>query len=121
MKRVSRVAAIALVLAVSTVALALAANGPSGTYTTTIKGSEFAGTYKITFTPGHFQVQGPYGLTGKGTDTISGSKITVHGPGKGCTTAGTYEFKISGSSLTFRKIKDTCLRSIILAHTMKRV
>jgi hypothetical protein len=120
MKRVSRVAAIALVLAVTTVALALASSGPSGTYTTTIKGSEFAGTYKISFTPGHFTVQAPYGIKGKGTDSISGSKITLHGPGS-CTSPGTYEFKISGTTLTFKKIKDPCPRSIILAHAMKKV
>jgi hypothetical protein len=120
MKRASRATAVALVLALALVAPAAASGGPSGTYTTTIKGSEFAGTYKITFTPGHFTVQAPYGLKGKGTDSISGSKITLHGPGS-CTSAGTYEFKISGTTLTFRKIKDPCLRAIILAHPMKKV
>jgi hypothetical protein len=120
MKRVSRAAAIAVVLAAMPVAFALASNGPSGTYTTTVKSSQLAGTYKITFTPGHFTVQAPYGIKGNGTDSVSGSRITLHGPGS-CTSAGTYEFKISRTTLTFRKIKDPCERSIILAYPMKKV
>jgi hypothetical protein len=122
MKRFSRVAAIALVLAAATVAPAAASGGISGTYTTTVTSGSLKGTYKILFTPGHFEVKAPYGITGKGTDTISGSRITLHGPSKECTTPGLYEFKISGSSLTFKKIKDSCPRvTVMVGHTFKKI
>jgi len=122
MKRVSRVTAIALILAAALVAPAAASGGISGTYTTTITSGSLKGTYKILFTPGHFEVKAPYGITGKGTDTISGSRITLHGPSKECTVPGLYEFKISGSTLTFRKIKDSCPREAVMtAHPFKKV
>jgi hypothetical protein len=122
MKHVRRAAAIALVLAATPAALAVASGGPSGTYMTTITNAPgLNGTYRITFTPGRFLIHAPYGIVGHGTDTISGSKMTLHGPGS-CTAAGTYQFTISGTSLKFKKIKDSCPRvTVLTAHPLKKV
>jgi len=123
MKRLRCLIAVSLVLAAMPVAIATASSWLSGTYTTTVKSAgSLDGTYKITFTPGHFTLEAPYGITGHGTYSLSGSKMTVHGPSATCKAAGLYEVKQSGSSLTFRKIKDPCERSKILtAHAMKKV
>jgi hypothetical protein len=103
--------------------VAMASKSLSGTYETTVKtAGSLNGTYHITFTPGHFALEAPYGITGHGTYSISGAKITVYGPSSSCKSAGVYEYKLSGSSLTFRKIKDSCPRAAILdAHAMKKV
>ena len=75
---------------------------------TTVKSAgALSGTYHITFQPGKFTLHAPYGITGHGTYSISGSKITLHGPSASCSSAGTYTFSVSGSSLTFKKIKDS--------------
>jgi hypothetical protein len=123
MKHLCRVAAIALILLATSATLAMASKSLSGTYATTVKSAgSLNGTYHITFTPGHFALQAPYGITGHGTYSLSGSKITVYGPSSSCKSAGVYEYKLSGSSLTFRKIKDACPRAAILdAHAMKKV
>jgi hypothetical protein len=123
MKHLCRVTAVALVLLAMSATVAMASKSLSGTYETTVKtAGSLNGTYHITFTPGHFALEAPYGITGHGTYTISGSKITVYGPSSSCKSAGVYEYKLSGSSLTFRKIKDSCPRAAILdAHAMKKV
>jgi hypothetical protein len=121
MKHLRRVSTIAVILATMAAALAAASGGLSGTYVTTVKNAgSLNGTYRITFSPGRFVLHAPYGIVGHGTDAISGSRITVHGPGA-CASAGTYEFWTSRTSLTFRKIKDPCSRAAILtAHALKR-
>jgi hypothetical protein len=121
MKNVRRVSTIALILATLPTALAAASGGLSGTYVTTVNNAgSLNGTYRITFSPGRFVLHGPYGIVGHGTDAISGSRITVHGPGK-CAAPGTYDFTVSRRSLTFRKIKDPCSRAAILtAHALKK-
>jgi hypothetical protein len=123
MKQVCRATALVLIITAVPAALAFASSAPSGTYETTVKtAGSLDGTYKITFTPGHFTLVAPYDITGKGTYSVSGSKMTLHGPSSTCTAAGLYEFKISGSSLTFHKIKDPCQRAEILtAHALKKV
>lgn len=122
MKHVRRAAAIALIVATTPAALAAASGTLSGTYVTTVTtAGSLDGTYHITFSPGRFVLHAPYGLIGHGTYTISGSKITLHGPGS-CASAGIYDFKTSGTSLTFKKIKDVCSRAVILtAHPLKKV
>ncbi len=121
MTRLARVTALVLILLALGAATAAAAS-LSGTYVTTVKNDgALSGTYHITFQPGKFTLHAPYGITGHGTYSISGSKITLHGPSASCTSAGTYTFSVSGSSLTFRKIKDSCPRAAILtAHALKR-
>jgi hypothetical protein len=123
MKQLRRVTALALILAAVPASLAMASGSLSGTYVTTVKtAGSLNGTYHITFTPGHFELKAPYGITGHGTYTLAGSKITVHGPSASCTSAGVYEYKLTSSSITFRKIKDSCPRASILdAHAMKKV
>jgi len=122
MRTFRRAAALAIVLLAATAALATASSSLSGTYETTVNSAgTLDGTYKISFYPGRFTLVAPYNITGHGTYTISGSKITVHGPGE-CKPAGVYEYKLSGSTLTFKKIKDPCSRAAILtAHAMKRI
>src|SRR4051794_20848514 len=111
MKRLIRTSVLATILALSLTGAALASGQLSGTYVTTVKtAGALNGTYHITFKPGKFVLHAPYGITGYGTYSISGSKITLHGPGK-CNSAGTYQFHASGSSLSFRKIKDACPRA----------
>jgi hypothetical protein len=121
MKHVRRATALALILAAMPAALAFASGGLSGTYVTTVKtAGSLNGTYKITFDPGRFVLHAPYGIVGHGTDKVSGSRITLHGPGS-CASAGVYTFRVSGHSLTFRKIKDPCPRAAVLtAHALKR-
>jgi hypothetical protein len=125
MKRFRTVAALALTTAFAALApsIALGSSSLSGTYQTTIKtAGSLNGTYKVSFTPGHFTLKAPYNITGHGTYSISGSKITLHGPNSNCTSAGVYTYSLSGSTLTFRKVKDSCERSKILtAHSLKKV
>jgi len=122
MKQLRRSAAIALILATTAPALAAASGTLSGTYVTSVNtAGSLDGTYHITFSPGHFVLHAPYGLIGHGTYTISGSRITLHGPGS-CGSAGIYEFRISGKSLTFRRIRDVCSRvGVLTAHPLKKV
>ncbi len=100
---------------------ALASSGPSGTYVTTVRSAgNLNGTYRITFHPGRFTLSAPYGLTGHGTDSVHGSRITLWGPGS-CRSAGTYEWWTSGSHLTFRRVHDSCPRAKVLtAHSLNR-
>lgn len=122
MKHVRRAAAIALIVAATPAALAAASTTLSGTYVTSVStAGSLDGTYHISFSPGHFVLHAPYGLIGHGTYTISGSRITLHGPGS-CASAGVYEFKTSASTLTFKKIKDVCSRvTVLTAHPLKKV
>lgn len=118
MKRVLQIGALAIVLTV-TAAAAVGASGLSGTYKTKITSPSYlAGTYRITFTRGHWSVSGP--ITTSGTDTISGHKITIHGTGP-CKSRGTYRFTLGRSTVKFTKISDPCPRaSLITAHTWTR-
>ena len=120
MTRLARLTALVCVLMAALCATAVASS-LSGTYVTSVKtAGELNGTYHVTFQPGKFVLHAPYGLVGRGTYSISGSRITLHGPGK-CSSAGTYSFSISGSWLTFKKIRDPCPRAAVLtAHSLKR-
>jgi len=122
MKLFRRTTTLALILLATSATLASASSSLSGEYVTTVKtAGSLNGTYHISFSPGHFTLHAPYGITGHGTYSISGSKITMHGPSASCTSAGTYEFKISGSYLSFKKLHDPCQRAEILtAHSLKR-
>jgi hypothetical protein len=115
-------AIVAAVVAVQAADAAAATRSLSGTYVTTVKSAgTLNGTYSIIFTPGHFVLHAPYNLVGHGTYSISGPKITLHGPGSACTTPGIYQFSLSGSYLTFHKISDHCPRAAVLtAHALKR-
>jgi hypothetical protein len=118
MKRVLPIGALAIVLTMA-VAAAAGASGLSGSYKTKITSpSSLAGTYRITFTSGHWSVSGP--ITSHGTDSISGHKITIHGTGP-CKSAGTYTFTLGRSSVKFTKVSDPCPRAVLItAHTWTR-
>jgi hypothetical protein len=123
MRRALRpLAIVAAVAAVGAADAAAATKSLSGTYVTTVKtAGTLDGTYSIYFTPGHFVLHAPYNLVGHGTYSISGTRITLHGPGSACTTPGIYQYSLSGSYLTFHKISDRCPRAAVLtAHAMKR-
>jgi hypothetical protein len=123
MKHVRRATALALIFAAAPAALALASGGLSGTYETTVKtAGSLDGTYKISFTPGHFTLYAPYNIVGHGTYSLSGAKITLYGPAASCKSAGIYDITVSGSYLTFKKIKDPCPRAAVLtAHALKKI
>jgi hypothetical protein len=109
-------------VAVTLAALAGASQGISGTYVTNVRtAGALSGNYRITFSPGRFELVAPYGIVGHGTDTIRGSRITLHGPGK-CGSPGVYEFRRSGSFLSFRRLNDPCPRAPVLtAHALRKV
>ncbi|HUB73217.1 MAG TPA: hypothetical protein VL979_04165 [Solirubrobacteraceae bacterium] len=122
MRHLRRAIVLAAVLAAVPVAVASASRSLSGTYETTVKSAgTLDGTYKISFYPGRFTLVAPYNITGHGTYSLSGARITLHGPGS-CKPAGVYEYKFKGSTLSFRKIKDPCARAAVLtAHAMKKI
>jgi hypothetical protein len=128
MNQVRRAIVLASVLAATSVAamtggVASASTSLSGTYTTTVANAGFLnGSYKISFSPGHFTLHAPYNIVGHGTYSISGSHITIRGPGNECDAAGSYTYTLTRSSLTFHKVNDSCKRAKILtAHALKRV
>lgn len=122
MRRARRLAAVVAVLVTVPCSLAAASASLSGSYVTTVTSAgALDGRYEITFSPGRFTLHAPYGIVGHGTYAISGQRITLHGPSKECQAAGLYEFRISGSTLSFKKIKDPCPRAAVLtAHPLKR-
>ena len=117
-KRVMQVGVLMIILT-GTAAVAADASGLLRTYKTRItRPSYLAGTYRITFTPGHWAVHGP--INSGGTDRISGHKITIHGTGP-CRSPGTYRFKLGRSTVKFTKISDPCPRAaLITAQTWTR-
>ena len=118
MRRVMRVGALTIILT-ATAAAAAYGSGLAGTYKTTINSPWYlAGTYRITFTAGHWSLRGP--INSKGTDRISGNRITIHGTGP-CKAAGRYRFRLGRSNVKFTKISDPCPRSaLITAHAWTR-
>jgi len=123
MKKITHAIALAAVLAAVAAPAALAGKSLSGTWSTTVSNAgSLNGTYKISFSPGHFTLKAPYNITGHGTYSISGSRITIHGPGSECSASGVYSYSESGSTLSFHRISDPCRRSKILtAHALKKV
>lgn len=125
MKRLTMLAAVLLTLA--PVPFALAAAGP-GKYETKLTGKgantehgALDGTWTLDLAN---PISGPLKLTwnghlkGGGKYAISGSTITL-APKKGgaCKTTAKYAFKLSGRTLTFTPIKDTCsVRRDVLTH-----
>ena len=86
MKLVRRTTMLVLIILATSATLASASSSLSGEYVTTVKSAgELNGTYRISFSPGHFTLHAPYDIIGHGTYSISGSRITMHGPSAGCT------------------------------------
>jgi hypothetical protein len=124
MKRLATLGVVLLAFAVGSVAFAA---GGLGKFATKITGKgaktehgQLDGTWTIDLsspTSGTVNLTWNGGKAGGGTYAISGSTITFT-PKKngGCKTKGKYTFKLTGKTLTFTKISDTCTqRSDVLA------
>jgi Lipocalin-like domain len=125
MKRLTMVTAVLLILAA--VPLALASTGP-GKFESTLSGKGantkhggLDGTWTIDLasaTSGKVKLTWNGRRNGGGTYTISGKTITLT-PKKGgtCTTTAEYALKLSGQTLTFTPVKDTCeIRRDVLTY-----
>jgi hypothetical protein len=131
MKRLATLVVVLLVLTVTSVALAA---GGLGKFKTKITGKgaktdhgKVDGTWTLdlsSLTSGKVHLTRNGQGMGGGTYVISGSKITLTPKKNGsCTTKGKYKFKLTGKTLTFKKISDTCtVRSDVLtAHPWTKV
>jgi hypothetical protein len=125
MKRLTMFTAVLLVLAA--VSFALAAGGP-GKFETTLTGKgantehgALDGTWTIDLanpSSGRVKLTWNGDLKGGGKYVISGNTIALT-PKKGgwCKATAEYAFKLSGTTLTFTPIKDTCaVRRDVLTH-----
>ena len=131
MNRLATLAAVLLALTVTSVALAA---GGLGKFRTKITGKgaktdhgKVDGTWTIDLSS---PTSGKLNLTlngrdmGGGTYVISGSKITLTPKKNGsCTTKAKYTFKLTGKTLTFKKISDTCTvrTDVLTAHPWTKV
>jgi hypothetical protein len=115
----------ALVVALALVPAALAAGSLNGTYKTTITGDRFKGAvngkWKLVLTTGHYAAYHNGTLAVKGVDRVASTQITITdtgGPDK-CVGTGKYSYKLTGTTLTFKKISDApaCAgRADVLSH-----
>jgi hypothetical protein len=116
MKRFTTLATVLLSLTAGSIALAAA--GP-GKFETKITGKSakaehgrLDGTWTVDFatsTSGTVKLTWNGKPAGGGKYVISGSTITLTPrKGGGCKTKGKYRFKLSGKTLTFTTIRDTC-------------
>ncbi|HEY1777697.1 MAG TPA: hypothetical protein VGG41_16180 [Solirubrobacteraceae bacterium] len=107
MKRSGFVAVLlaALVLCAS----ALASSGPSGAYSGTVKSGNLKGSWTLSFSSPNYTVALNGSVVVKGSYSISGSKLTLTDKsGKlACPGKGVYSFKLSGRSLSLKKVSDT--------------
>lgn len=125
MNRLTTLVAVLLILAAAP--FALAAAGP-GKFETKLTGKgantehgRLDGTWTLDLanpTAGPLKLTWNGHLKGGGKYAISGTAITLT-PKKGgeCNTTGKYMFKLSGKTLTFKPIEDTCaVRRDVLTH-----
>lgn len=131
MKRL--MALVALLTALTGASAALAAGG-LGKFETKLTGKgantdhgQLDGTWTIDLTSpssGRVKLTWNGESVGGGRYAISGSTITLTPKKKGgCKAKGTYTFKLTGSTLTFTKITDTCTqrRDVLTAHPFTKV
>jgi hypothetical protein len=122
-----RILLVAAVTALALSSVAVASDGPSGTYKTTIKSpAQLKGAWALTFTKG-----GTYTVVWNGQPAARGSysststTITfLRERGSPCTGRGTYAWKKSGKVLTFTRNRDapSCqARAAVLAHRFTHV
>ena len=118
---------VALVAALTTSSVALAAGGLPGTYTTTVKSpAQLKGKWSITFAKGGTYTVAANGETvarGRYTSTATTVKFDRE-RGSGCTGAGTYAWKRSGKTVTFTKKRESAscqARALVLSHRFTQV
>jgi hypothetical protein len=123
MKRFTIAAFVVVVLALSS-SVALAGGSAAGRYATTIKSpAALKGTWVLNLAKsGTYTVATNNQIFIRGKYAVTGSKITFgRETGQGaCPKTGTYTWKKSGKTLTFRRVSDSpaCSgRSGVLAHT----
>jgi hypothetical protein len=132
MKRVAMLGAILLALPIASAALGK--TGGPGKFQSKITGTGpktangmLDGTWTIDLKS---WTSGPLNLTvnghnkGGGTYAISGYKITfTPKQGGSCTTKGKYTFTLSGKTLTFTKLSDSCTVrfDVLTAHSWKKI
>jgi hypothetical protein len=130
---VKRIAAAAVLIALTATSVALASSTLSGSYTTKITGKGaktlkggLDGTWTIKLKNGKYTVKLGKKSEVTGSYTIKGNKLKLtdtSGPAK-CPGTGTYKFKISGNRATLTKVKDAkaCVgREDVLAHKLTKV
>lgn len=111
MKKLAIATSVVAVLAVCSTALAAAT--PSGTYkrnvhSAILKGA-LDGAWTVTLTNGKYTVTDKGMAVVHGKYTIKGSKITFKDTGgpDACPSPGIYRFKVSGKSVTLKRLSDS--------------
>jgi hypothetical protein len=122
---IRRLTTAATIGCLATAAIAQAAAAPSGTYSTTIKGTTvddgyLNATWSLTFKPaGQYAVARDGHVFATGRDTIHDNKITFT-QGSQCKSPGVYKFKLTASKLTFTSVSDKAAcaagRKAVLAY-----
>jgi len=113
MKRIFTAVVVVISLALCSVAAASVSSSLKGTYKTTVQstllGGALNGTWTVKLKSGTYHVADNGQAIVHGKYTIKGHKISLKdtgGSGK-CPGTGVYKFKVSGTSLTFTKVKDS--------------
>jgi hypothetical protein len=127
--RIRRLATAATIVCLATAAIAQAAAAPSGTYSTTIKGTtiddgQLNATWSLTFKPrGRYSVARNGHVFATGRDTIHGNQIAFT-QGSRCTSPGVYKFKLTATKLTFTIVSDKAAcaagREAVLAYRFRK-
>jgi hypothetical protein len=128
MKRFGALAVVTVVVvALAASSVALAAGGLSGTYTTTIKSpAQLKGRWVLTFAQGGSYTVAVNGQpVARGRYTSTAKTITLDRErGSGCTGAGTYAWKKSGTTVSFTRKRESgsCqARAAVLSHRFTRL
>jgi hypothetical protein len=125
MRSLAFVAAAIAALVVSSVALA--AGGVAGTYTTTVSSpAQLKGKWSLILAKGGaYSVKLDGEVVARGRYTSTAKTITLfREQGSGCTGAGTYAWKRSGTTMTFAKKRETSscqARALVLGHRFTQV
>jgi hypothetical protein len=117
------VVAVATIAALALSPSALAAGRLNGKYQTKLASGPLKGTVTLGFgKSGAYTVKGAFG-TITGQDTVSGSTVTFsHEHGSACKRAGKYRFKLTGKTVKFTKISDSCGDRVgVLVRTFTKV
>jgi hypothetical protein len=114
MKKIFTAVVLVLSLALCSVAAAAVSHSLNGTYKTTIAnstvlGGALNGTWTLKLKNGAYHVADSGQPVVHGKYTVKGNKISLKdsgGEGK-CPGTGVYKFKVSGKTVTFKKVKDS--------------